>query len=88
MYLIFAMIGANRQETWVTRSVAPVWRASLPVHFREVQHDRRPTGSLKLHERRGSRKDPKYPRRTLVGETGVLERRVRADWESVRKRAD
>jgi len=34
--------------------------------FREVQHDRGPTGSLELHERRGSRK---YPRRILVGET-------------------
>jgi len=45
------------------------WQASLPVHFREVQHDREPTGSLELHGRRGSRKDPKYSRRILVGET-------------------
>jgi len=26
------------------------------------------TGSLELHERKGSRKGPKCPRRTLVGE--------------------
>jgi len=42
---------------------------SLPVHYRGVQHDRKLTGSLKLHWRRGSRRGPKYPRRTLVGET-------------------
>jgi len=57
------------------------WRASLPVHFLKVQHNRRPTGSLELHGRRRSRKDPKYPRRSLVGET-----LIRTDWESVRKR--
>jgi len=27
------------------------------------------TGSLELRERKGSRRVPKYPRRTLVGET-------------------
>jgi len=67
-------------------SVAPVLASeSVPVHFREVHHDQGPTGSLELHERRGSRKDPKYPRRILVG---AKERRVKVDWESVRKRAD
>jgi len=55
--------------------------------IREVQRDREPTGSLELHERIGSRKGPKYIRRILVGETSGPERRARADWESVRKRA-
>jgi len=70
----------------------PLWRANLPVHYREVQRDRGPTGSLELQERRGNRRGPKYPRRTLVrdtpGEGKRRERRVRANWESVRKRAD
>jgi len=57
------------QAAWVTGNVAPFGQASLPVHFREVQHDRGSTGSLELHGRRGSRKDPKYPRRIFVGET-------------------
>jgi len=39
------------------------------VYFREVQRDREATGSLDLRGRRGRRKDPKYPRRTLVEET-------------------
>jgi len=53
------------QGTWVTGSVARFWQVSLPVHFREVQHDRVPTESLELHGRKG---DPKYPRKSLVGE--------------------
>jgi len=47
---------------------------------------RRPTGSLELHERRGSQKSLKYPR--LWGNAGAVERKARADWDSVRKRAD
>jgi len=43
-----------------------------PVHYTEVQRDRGPTGSLELHGKRRSRKSPKYPRRTLVGETPGL----------------
>jgi len=35
---------------------------------REVKHNRGPTGSLELHERRESWKDPKYPRKILVRE--------------------
>jgi len=46
---------------------------------------------IEQHKRRGSRKDPKYSRRILVGET--LEPRkeglgLRADWESIRKRTN
>jgi len=41
----------------------------LTVCYHEVQRDRGPTGSLELHGRRESRKDSKYPRRILVGET-------------------
>jgi len=63
------MNGAIGLGTWATRSVAPVLAASLPVHCQEVQRDRRPTGSLELHGRRGSQNGPKYPRRTLAGET-------------------
>jgi len=65
---MFAIVGASREGTWVKGSVASR-QASLPVHFREIQHDRGPTGTLELHGRRGSRRDPKYPRRVLVGET-------------------
>jgi len=66
--ITFAMTGASGLETWVKRSVAPVLWASPPVHYREVQRDRRRTLSLELHMR-GSQKGPNYPRRTLVGET-------------------
>jgi len=45
------------------------WQASLQVYYREVQRDRKPTGCLELHGRRGSLKGLKYPRKTLVGET-------------------
>jgi len=54
------------------------WQASLPVHFREVQHDRGPTGNLEIHGMRGSQKDPKYSRSTLVEETLRPKRRVRS----------
>jgi len=67
------------------------WQASLPVYFWEVQHDIdwEPTGSLELHRKRGSWKGPKYPRRTLVGETLGLWRGGQVpNGESVRKRAD
>jgi len=37
--------------------------------FPRIQHERGPTRSLELHGKRGSRKDPKYPKRILVGET-------------------
>jgi len=60
------MVGASGQETWVTGSVAPVLASKSARSFREVQHDRRYTGSLELHGRRGSRI---YPRSILVGET-------------------
>jgi len=47
--------------------------ASLPViNYQEVQRDRGPNGSLELCERTGSRREPKYPRRTLFGETSKL----------------
>jgi len=49
----------------ITKSLLRFWRANLPVYFREIQHDRRNTGSL-VRRRRGSLKDPKYSRRTLV----------------------
>jgi len=42
------------------------WWCHCPIISAEFQHDRGPTGSLELHGRRGSRKEPK---RTLVGET-------------------
>jgi len=60
----------NRRQKHGQRGVLlRFWQASLPIYFREIQHDRGPTGSLELPGRRGSRKDPKYPRRILVGET-------------------
>jgi len=52
--------------TWINGIVALVL-VNLPVHFQEVQHDQGPTGNLRLHGRRGNQKDPKYPRRTMVG---------------------
>jgi len=42
------------------------WQANLPVNYRGVQHDRGPTGNLDLHERKGSRRGPKYPKRTSL----------------------
>jgi len=62
------MVGVSGQGTWVKDVLLWFWQASLPVHFREVQHDWEPTGSLELHGKRGSQKGPKYPRKTLVGE--------------------
>jgi len=41
---------------------------TLPVHYREVQRDRGPTGSSELFERKGSQRGPKYPRRILFRE--------------------
>jgi len=67
VHLIFAMVGANEQGTWVKGSVAPVLASEAARLFPGS-----PTAwpgthwKLKLH---GSRRDPKYPRRTLVGET-------------------
>jgi len=61
-----AIVGARGREREV---LLRFWQASLPVHLREVQHDRGPIGSLELHGRRGSRKDLKCPRRIMVGET-------------------
>jgi len=69
MCLIIAMTKASGLETWVKGSVALNWRASPLIHYREVQRDRVPTGSLKLNERRRSQRGLKYPIRTLVGET-------------------
>jgi len=60
------MVGASGQGTWVTGSVAPVLASEYAHSF---QHDRGTNGSLELHGKRGSQKDPKYPRRTLIGET-------------------
>jgi len=46
----------------IKKSVTQVQRASLPVHFREVQRDGRPTGSLELHRRIGRRREvPNIP---------------------------
>jgi len=61
--------GPEGGEHWQRRAPTWPWRASLLVHLREVQHDRGPTGSLDLHGRIESRKGPKYPRMTPVGET-------------------
>jgi len=66
--LIFAMVGASGLGIWVKGVLLRFWRASLSVHFREVQHDRRSTGSLEAYGRRGSWKGSKYPRKTLDGE--------------------
>jgi len=61
----------------------------LEIWMLDFLEIREPTGSLELHGRRRSRKDPKYPRKILVGRNaGAEKRRVRADWESARKRAD
>jgi len=66
----------QRIAVWVhqrRKALLWFWQASLPVHYRKVQNDQGPTGSLELHERKESRRVPKYPRRTLVGETrGVV----------------
>jgi len=45
--------GASWQGTWVTGSVAPVLASEAARYFREVQHDRGPTGSLELHGKKG-----------------------------------
>jgi len=50
-------------------NIAPVLASEADIDYQEVQCDRGPTGSLELHGRRGGQKGPKYPRRTLVGET-------------------
>jgi len=81
------MTGASRLGTSVNETVAPVLASTLPVHYREVQRDRRPTGSLGLHERNGIRRGLKYPRRTLVEETPGPWKEGQ-DWKSVRKRVD
>jgi len=52
----FAMTGASGLETWEKESIAPVLARSLPVHYRTVQRDREPTGSLQLHGRKGRRR--------------------------------
>jgi len=47
------------------------WRANLPVRYRVVQSDRGPTGNLRATREESpsrTRRSPKYPRRTLVGE--------------------
>jgi len=62
-------MGASGQEKWVTGSDALVLASESALLFQEVQYDRGLTGSLALHGRRGSGKDPKYPRRILVEET-------------------
>jgi len=62
---------------------------SLPLDYQEVQSYLGPTGSLLLHGRKESRKGPKYPRRIFgLRNTEAVERRARANWESVRKRAE
>jgi len=63
------MTGASGLGTWVKGSVAPVLASKSASSLWEVQRDLRLTESLELHGRRGSQKDPKYPKRTLVGET-------------------
>jgi len=66
MCLIFAMtVGPVGREHGQRGVFLQFWQASSPVHYQEVQHDRRPTESLEPHGRRG----PKYSRRTLVEET-------------------
>jgi len=58
-----------RQGTWVMRSVAPVLASESARSFLGNLHDWGSTGSLKIHGRRGSQKDLKYPRKILVGKT-------------------
>jgi len=43
------MTGASGPRSWAKESVAPVLRASPPIHYREIQRNRGPIGSLKLH---------------------------------------
>jgi len=63
-------------------ALCPTISAGLATAL-EVQHDRGPTGSLELHGRRGSRISQKdFGWRNA----GAVERRVRADWEWVRKK--
>jgi len=72
------MVSASEQGTWVRGVLLRFWRASLPVHFRKVQHDRGPTGSLELHGRKGAGKIPNIPeklwleKRWGLGEKGRL----------------
>jgi len=55
------MVRASGQGTWVTESVAPVLASESALHFREVQHDRGPTGSLELHGGEEVGKIPNIP---------------------------
>jgi len=71
------------------------WQACLPVHYQGVHHDRRPIGilkllgSLKLHERTGSLIGSKYSLKDFGWwNVRFMKRKVRAKWESMRKRAN
>jgi len=81
VYLIFAMVGASEQETWKRDLLLRFWRASLPVHFREVQHDRDPTGSLAraTQEERESERSQISQKDFGWRNAGAVERRARAD---------
>jgi len=67
--LIFAMAGVADWVHWRRKVLLQFRQTSLPVYYRGVQHDRGSTESLELHERKGSWRGPKHPRRTLVEET-------------------
>jgi len=63
---------------WAKGSVAAVLASESAVRYREVQSNRGgPTGSLGLRGRRGSRRGPKYPRRTLAGKRRGREKKGR-----------
>jgi len=61
--------GASGLRTWAKGSVAPVLTSESASSLPGRTAWPGPTGSLELHGRRGSRRESKYPRRTLIGET-------------------
>jgi len=68
----FAMTRASGMGMGQRKVLLWFWRASLPVYCHGFQRDRRPTESLELRGRKGSRRGFKYPRMTLLGETPEL----------------
>jgi len=89
--LIFAVVGASGQGTWVKGNVAPVL-ASESAHSFPGSPAWPGAGTYwKFRATREERESERYQiSQKDFGwrNAGSVERRVRADWESVRKRAD
>jgi len=88
--LISAIVGARGQGAWGTGSVAPALASESGRSFREVQYDRGRT-----HWKLKATREERESERSQISQkdfgwrnAGPEERRVRADWKSIRKRAD